>query len=295
MREAMASTTIDLLERDAWVAIVLADISGEYFERALERETRRVVNVGIMEQTMVGVAAGFAMEGFHPIMHSIAPFLTERPLEQLKVDFGYQGLGGTLVSVGASYDYASEGGTHQAPGDVQVLLSIPGMEVLLPGHPDEVDALLRATYANGRPTYIRLSTASNDDAFDVAPGRLEVVRRGSVGTVLALGPMLSRTLEGAAGLDVSVVYATSVSPFDAGTLVAVADDRRLVVVVEPFYEGTSVSVVSDAFRGTASTIVPIGVPRRFLRNFGTAAEHDAALGLDAPGIRRRLLEALAVP
>ena len=83
---------------------------------------------------MVGVAAGFAMEGFHPIAHSLSPFMAERPYEQLKLDFGYQGLGGTFVGSGGSYDYAGEGATHHSPADASLMLAIPRMQVLVPGH-----------------------------------------------------------------------------------------------------------------------------------------------------------------
>ena len=117
MREAFAATATDLLEADERVAIVLADISETLLARAIRHDPLRAVNVGIAEQTMVGVAAGFAMEGFHPIAHSLSPFMAERPYEQLKLDFGYQGLGGTFVGSGGSYDYAGEGATHHSPAD----------------------------------------------------------------------------------------------------------------------------------------------------------------------------------
>jgi transketolase len=293
MRPQLAATAVDLFERDERVVIVLAEISTDLFDSVVRRDPARAVNVGIMEQTMIGVAAGFAMEGFHPIVHTLAPFLTERPFEQLKVDFCYQALGGTFASVGASYDYGAEGGTHHSPADVAVMLAIPGVEVLVPGSAPEVDALLRATYANGRPTYVRGSSAQNTRAFDVAPGRMEVLRWGSRATVVAVGPLLTRTLAACEGLDITLLYATSVRPFDMRTLVASVTDAPVVVTVEPFFEGTLVPSVAEALRHLPTRITSVGVPRRFIRSYGSLEEHDAELGMDTAGIRRRIVDAVA--
>jgi transketolase len=290
MRETFTQTASDLLEADERVAVVLADISESLFSRAIAHGPLRAVNVGIAEQTMVGVAAGFAMEGFHPIAHSLSSFMAERPYEQLKLDFGYQGLGGTFVGSGGSYDYASEGATHHSPGDATLMLAIPRMQVLVPGHGREVDRLLRATYDNGLPTYIRTSLATNDEPHDVAPGRLEVVRRGTGVTVLAFGPMLSRTLEATAHLDATVVFATSLEPFDSRGLRSIAGDAPDVVVVEPWYEGTAAPVIASSFDDVPARIRYIGVPRRFIRSYGTWQELDTEVGLDAAGIRARLGE-----
>jgi transketolase len=288
MRETFAATATELLVADERVAIVLAEISVQLFGEARRHDPLRVLNVGIAEQTMVGVAAGFAMEGFHPIAHSLSPFVAERPFEQLKLDFGYQELGGTFVGAGGSYDYAGEGGTHHAAGDVAAMLSIPRMQVLVPGHGDEVSGLLRATYANGEPTYVRTSLAVNDEPNDVAPGRLEVVRRGRGATVIAFGPMLSRTLRATEGLDITVAYATSVEPFDEAGLAAVAGDHPHVIAIEPWYEGAAAPVVTRALGHMPAKYTFIGVPRRFVHDYGTWAEIDADLGLDATGLRARL-------
>jgi transketolase len=293
MRAQLAATASDLVDHDPRAAIVLAEISESYFHDVISREPARVVNVGIMEQTMVGVAAGFAMEGFRPIVHTFAPFMTERALEQIKLDFGYQGLGGTFASVGASYDYGTEGGTHHSPADVSVMLSIPGMDVMVPGCGPELDRLMRATHPNDRPTYVRASISQNDEPFEVDMGKLEVVRRGVAATVVAFGPMLSRTLAASEGLDVAVVYATSLVPFDSNTLASVVGDGGLVIPIEPWYEGTSVRVLAEALRHTPARFAPIGVPHRFIRDYGTLAEHDRAVGLDATGIRARLVSELA--
>jgi transketolase len=295
MRSQLARTSSDLLERDPRVAVLLAEISTDRFADAARSHPHRVVNVGIMEQTLVGAAAGFAMEGFHTIVHTIAPFLVERPYEQVKDDFGYQGLGGTLASVGAPYDYGTEGGTHHAPGDVGAMLQIPAAQVLVPGTAEELDSLLRSTYANGALTYLRASQTQNDRSFDVVPGQLERVRTGSRATVLAFGPMLDRTVAACEGLDVTVCYATSVEPFDHEGLAEAVGKVPLVLAVEPWYEGASVPAVSRALRDRPSQIVPIGVPHRFIRDYGTVGEHDHAVGLDAEGIRRQLIDALDWP
>jgi transketolase len=292
MRTQLKVTATDLLERDPRAAVVLADISVDRFEPAFALAPGRVVNVGIMEQTLIGVAAGFAMEGYHVIAHTIAPFLVERPFEQVKDDLAYQGLGGTLVSIGAPYDYGTEGGTHHAPGDVQEMLAIPGAEVLVPGTADEFDVLLRGTYANGRLTYLRASGAQNEASFDVAAGRLEVLRRGSRATVLAVGPMLDRTIAACDAMDVTIVYATSVHPFDAAGLAAVVGGDPLVIAVEPFYEGTLTPALAEALRHVPSRFASVGMPRRFITAYGTPAEHDRELEMDVAGIRRRIVAVL---
>ncbi len=288
MREQAAATIVDLFRRDERVAIVTADISLDQLRPAMRHDPRRAVNVGIMEQTAVGVAAGFALEGYHPVVHTIAPFLAERPLEQVKLDFGYQGLGGLFVSVGASYDYGESGGTHHAPGDVQALGSIPRVEVVVPGTPRETDELVRATYANGLPTYLRTSVVENARPVELASGGLTPVRRGSALTVIAVGPLLERTLEAVDGLDATVLYATTVVPLDAATLAAEAAPAPEVVVVEPFYEGTLAAQVSAALAHRPTRLLSVGVPRAFISRYGTPTQHDGVLGLDVPGIRRRI-------
>src|SRR5579872_2968125 len=110
---------------------------------------------------MIGVAAGLAMEGFRAVAHSYAPFLVERPFEQLKIDFAHQGVGAVLVSVGASYDSARSGRTHQAPEDVALVSSLPGWTIDVPGHPDEVAPAFADAIAGDHCVYLRLTEESN--------------------------------------------------------------------------------------------------------------------------------------
>ncbi len=298
MRAQMGRTIEELMDADPRLAVVLADISDGYFERASASHPERVIRVGIMEQTAVSLAAGLALEGFVPVCHSIAPFIVERPFEQIKDDFCYQRLGGNFISIGASYDYGTDGMTHQAPGDVPILRTLPGMEVVVAGTPGEFDALFREAYADGAPTYFRLHTQRNAADRPVRFGRLHVEREGSRATVIAVGPTLDRTLQATDGLDVGILYCTTVAPFDGKTLRAAVRrggraDGPSIVIVEPYYEGTLVPEVVGALGPEPVRIEAIGIPRRVLSRYGGPDEHDADLGLTADGIRRRVEAFLA--
>jgi transketolase len=295
MRAQMGRTIEELMDADPRLAVVLADISEGYFERAAAAHPERVIKVGIMEQTAVSLAAGLALEGFIPVCHSIAPFIVERPFEQIKDDFCYQRLGGNFISIGASYDYGTDGMTHQAPGDVPILRTLPRMEVVVPGTPGEFDALFRQSYADGAPTYFRLHVQQNVADRPVRFGRLHVERTGSRATVVVVGPMLDRTLEAADGLDVGILYCTTVAPFDGDTLRAVVGDALVnaVILIEPYYEGTLVPEIVRELSPAPVRVEAIGIPRRVLSRYGGPDEHDADLGLTAGGIRGRMEAFLA--
>ncbi|MGH3443880.1 MAG: hypothetical protein ACRDPB_00760, partial [Nocardioidaceae bacterium] len=153
-RQAFARTAVEMVEEDLSVALVYADISGQYFETAERRNPDRVVNVGIREQLLVSVGAGLALSGMRPIVHTFASFLVERGFEQVKLGFNHQGMGGVLVSAGGSFDISSGGRTHQAPGDVALLDTLPGWTVHVPGHADEVEDSLRQAVAGHGLHYV---------------------------------------------------------------------------------------------------------------------------------------------
>lgn len=288
MREQFVSTASDLLDEDPSVAVALADISAALFSRAARRHPRRVVNVGIREQLLVNVGAGMALSGMRPIIHTFATFLVERAFEQVKLGFTHQGAAGVLVSAGASYDVSRGGRTHQAPGDVALLDTLAGWRVHVPGHPAEVDTLLRSAVTSGRPVYLRTSTQQNTAPRPVDRHcQMTLVRQGAHGTIVAVGPMLDPVLAATTGLDLTVLYASTVRPFDARTLVATLAAPN-VVLVEPYLTGTSARCVADALVHLPHRLLTLGVPRVELRRYGTPEEHAAQYGLDPAGIRQGL-------
>ncbi|MGW0940405.1 transketolase family protein [Streptomyces sp. NPDC002666] len=291
MRDRFIATTTQLLDEDPRLALVLAEISRDGFGRAERDHPDRVVNVGIREQLLVGAGAGMALTGMRPVLHTFASFLVERPFEQVKLDFGHQGVGGVLVSAGASYDWPAGGFTHMAPGDVALMDTLEGWTVHVPGHPDEAETLLREAAAGDGRVYVRLSLQSNDRGRPVGgTGGFTTVREGTDGVVVAVGPMLDNVLAATEGLDVTVLYATTVRPFDGRGLRRAVGDRATadVVIVEPYLAGSSTSAANDALAVLPHRILGLGVAREELRRYGQMDEHLAAHGLDPHGLRDRI-------
>jgi transketolase len=293
MREVFIDMVIDALDRDPRLAVVTADISAAAFAKARARYPDRVVNVGIREQTMVGVAGGLALAGFRPVVHSYAPFLVERPFEQIKLDLGHQDVGAVLVSIGASYDDPVWGRTHQAPGDVALIDTLPGWTVHVPGHGGEAEPLLRSALDGDGRVYMRLSTRANSAAQPVTEG-FTAPRTGRAGVVIAVGPMLDPVLAAVSTMDVTVLYTATVRPFDhVGLRAAVSASSPNVVLVEPYLRGTSAFEVAEALVDVPHRLRALGVRRDSeVHAYGTPADHDRLHGIDPDGIASAVREFL---
>lgn len=231
-RQAFAATTTDLVASRADVAVVFAEISGQYFEQAQRR---------------------------HP----------------------------DLVGSAGSFDIASGGRSHQSPGDVALIDTLPEVTIHAPSTAVEVETVLRQAVADTGLHYVRVVEQTNTTSHP-GPG-LHVIRRGAGATVISLGPVLDDVLAATAGSDVTVLYAHTVRPFDSATLHAVVPRGGEVVLVEPWLEGTSAHAVSAALTDRAHRLLRLGVRRSpELRRYGSARDHIRAHGLDAAGLREAI-------
>ncbi|WP_026520197.1 transketolase family protein [Butyrivibrio sp. FCS006] len=287
MREAFINAANDLVEKDTKVSLILGGISVASFSDAINKYPKRVFDAGIMEQTGIGIAAGMSISGMIPIYHTIAPFLAERAYEQLKIDFGYQKLGGNFVSNGASIDYSSFGATHQCPAEINVIKQIPNMQIIVPGTAHEFETLFRDNYNNGCATYYRLCRDMNRNDQNVELGHANVICKGDDATIIAVGPMLDMVLGAIEGLNVTVLYYTSIEPFDKETLLINSSSRK-IMICEPYYEGGILYDVIKLFNGQPISIQQFGLPHEFCSHYGSTIENMNYWNLTIKDLRNRL-------
>ncbi len=292
MRKEFVNLMSKLYESDHRLVTVLGDIGVFGFKDLSDKFSGRVINIGILEQSMVSFAAGLSKAGLIPVVHTIAPFLVERAYEQLKIDFGYQQLAGNFVSVGGSYDYAALGCTHHCPGDIQLMKAIPGMQVIVPGTSKEFSELFLDSYSSKSPKYFRLSESENTQSVEVEFGHANIIQEGTQGTVIVVGPMLDIARAAAKDYDVNLLYYTTLAPFDSFTLRETLVAKN-ILVIEPFFEGTLHYDISAALQGLQCSIETVGVPRTFLNHYGRKNDHDRAAGLTVENIQSRIAHLVA--
>jgi transketolase len=305
VRNTFAKTIYDLGREDERICVLVADISPAGSMAKFQEEfPDRFINVGVAEQTMIGIAAGLALRGFRPFAYTIATFALYRPFEFVRDDLAYQELDATIVGIGGGVTYNTLGGTHHAQEDVAIASAIPGMRVIAPCDPSEVAAAATfcATQATG-PTYLRLAKAgepdlSTDAVEPFVPGKVRYLRRGDGGTVLfSYGAIMKMVVEVAHALEaqgesVSIVSVHTLKPLDEeGIAQALHSHRRAAVIEEHSPRGGLSGRVKEIALDTAATptVESFTLKDQFIHLFGSHGDLLRAHGL-APDL---ILQALA--
>lgn len=287
---SMFYTTVEsVLEKDARTAVILG-VSGVGIAVDLSQKfPKRFIDAGIMEQSIIGIASGMSTAGLIPIVYGQSTFMIERAYEQLKIDFGYQKLGGNFVVYGGSTEFGTLGATHCCPAALSILSIIPGMEIIVPGRPDEFHSLFLETYDNGKPTVYRTSLFCNSYNKPVVFGKANVIKKGIKATVLVVGPMLELALRALQSEDVTILYYTTVAPFDEATLQTNFVNDRLLLM-EPAYQGGIMLQVTKALHDKKVKVGFVGYPHEFITNHGYVVENAAMYGMTVEAVKKKYEE-----
>jgi transketolase len=162
LRNTFINKLLDQAEKDQSIFLVVGDLGYGVVETFENRFPERFLNAGIAEQNMIGLSAGLAKSGYKVFVYSIANFPTFRCLEQIRNDVCYEELDVTIVSVGAGFSYGVLGYSHFALEDIAIMRPLPGMQILSPSDPIEVELAVEYAVNNSGPKYLRLGKNGED-------------------------------------------------------------------------------------------------------------------------------------
>jgi transketolase len=301
-RVTFAEELCALARTEPRIVVVCNDSVGSSNLVAFAKEfPDRLVNVGIAEQDMVGVAAGLANGGFVPFVSGAAPFLTGRALEQIKADVAYSDYPVVLCGQSPGMSYGELGPTHHSIEDVAWMRALANMTVIFPADPAETRAAIRWAASARKPVYLRIgrfkvpAVLPEGQAFEV--GKAVELRKGTDVTLVAAGTTVCRALAAAEllaaqGRQARVLDLHTLKPLDAEALVRAARETgRVVTVEEASVEGGMGSAVAALLAQRCP------VPMRILGVTGFAPTGETGFlldhfGLDPGSIARAALELL---
>lgn len=282
--EATANPDVYIVVADISPAGSMAKFSSEYPER--------FINVGVAEQSMIGIAAGLALKGCQPFAYTIATFSLYRPFEMIRDDLCYQNLPVTVVGMGAGVIYSTLGGTHHTQEDIAIASALPNMQVLAPCDPLEcVEATRWCARQRNGPVYLRIGKAGEPVLTAQAEpwqfGKLRYLRRGSDVCILTYGVITAMAVGIAdklatQGRSVSLVSAHTLKPLDRDGITAALQEHRHVVVIEEHApQGGLASQVKQIAWDVRATcrLDTFTLQDAFIHNYGSTNDLLAAHGL----------------
>lgn len=291
MRRAFSDTLLRLGREDERVIFLTGDLGFQVFDQFVAEFPRRYVNVGVQEAQLVNCAAGLALEGWKPIVYSIASFMTGRAFEQIRIALGYHRLPVLVIGAGGGYTYANSGVTHHAKEDLALMSLIPGMTVTCPGGPDEISALVPALLQGDGPSYLRLGRFGEPPVPTNTPvvnGRARIVRAGqgvafvtTGNAVIAAAAAADRLAE--SGMHAAVLHYHTLKPFDADALAVACEQAHTLIVVEEHGEtgGLRSAVRTHLASGShVPRVIGIGPSDDMVLGNPTLADMVAKFGLD---------------
>jgi transketolase len=299
-RDAFARTLEDLGGLDEQVVVVCNDsVASSKLGGFQRRFPDRLVNVGIAEQLMVGVAAGLANAGKKPFVSGASCFLTARAMEQIKVDLAYTNANVTLCGMSPGVGYGEFGPTHHSVEDIAWLRAVDNMTIVVPSDPLETEQAIRASLEHDGPVFVRVSRMGvpsvNSEDYQFKLGKAVRMIDGSDLTIVANGTMVSRALDAAErlsgnGVNARVVSMPTVKPLDHDELAAAADETNAILTVEEHsIRGGLGSAVAEAIVGMRPRPMTIlGFPG--FAPTGSATWLLDHFGLNADGIQQAALE-----
>lgn len=296
MRDAFFYALTEAASTDERIWALTGDLGIGLFDELQRVAPGRHLNVGIAEQALVGVAAGLAYAGRRPVAYSIAPFITARAHEQVRVDVAMTGAPVLLVGVGGGVAYGYLGPTHHATEDLAIMRALPGMTVLAPADPAETRRATRAALDHDGPVYLRLGKNGEpallpaDAPFEI--GRAVAVAAGGDLTLVSTGAILGEALGAAEllaadGIHASVLHHATLKPFDTDAVCAAAARTGLVITLEEH------TVTGGLGSAVAEALADNAVPARLLR-LGLADALDHTVGSQRFLLARHGLDAAAV-
>lgn len=307
MRKTCVDMVYTLAKKDPRVVFIGSDLSPGLLKEMKAEMPDRYFMEGVAEQNIIGMAAGFALEGFIPYVNTIATFITRRCFEQVAVDACLHHLPIRLIANGGGLVYAPLGPTHLAIEDIAIMRSLPNMTVVAVSDAEEMTRFMEKSLDYPHPIYIRMAKGGDkvvskaEHGFEIGKAiLLRDVKSPKPVVLMTTGITTSRALDAAEalekeGIHCRVLHIHTIKPLDMQAVLEQAESASLVVTIEEHtLVGGLGSAVAECLmdHGVSVPMKRLGIPDVFAKHYGGQDDLLKTYGLQPEGIAASVREAL---
>lgn len=296
MRDTLLEKIWQEMKNNEKIFFVTADFGSPILDQIRLDYPNRFVNVGIAEQNLINITAGLALEGFTVFAYAIAPFITMRCYEQIRVSLALlseiRPMNVNLIGVGAGYSYVVSGPTHQCYEDITLMRALPNFQVYSPSDHIVAGNLFRKCMSNMGPKYLRLDAQNLPVIYETMSPELEdgfhIHHEGSNVCLVATGYMMHTALKVAKilseqGLQMGVIDLIDLARFNQEKFCAAIRKYKGVVSMEEGFRGRG-GVDALLFEMMSRKKLPIkmlniGVEPKYTFELGSRTELHEKVGL----------------
>ena len=235
---------------DSLIFFVSADFGSPVLDKIREDFPDRFINVGIAEQNLINISAGLAIEGYKVFAYAIAPFITMRCFEQIRVSLALlsevRPMNVNLIGVGAGYSYVVSGPTHQCYEDITIMRALPNFQVLSPADHITTSFLFNSCVAANGLRYLRLDAQVQPAVYLLKPPVISdgfhVHNKSNSVCLIATGFMVHTAFKiekemSSNGIKLGVIDIFNITNFSKKNLKKILSQYSAIVTLEEGFRG----------------------------------------------------------
>ena len=293
MRETLSRLVTETAKADPSVRLISGDHGAALWDLIRKEAPDQFLNVGVIEQAEIGIAAGLAKVGFKPIVYGMASFVPMRCLEQIKLDLCHSNLPIIIIGDGGGLVYSTLGASHHCAEDIAVLRCMPNMTILSPCDKEELKICWEQALMNKGPTYIRIGRCDLPEAKLVDWYGFRSDYSGTRNTILAAtGSMVLKAKQIGEKHNIGVLSIYQIKPIPLFVL-AFLDVEQIIVLEEHSQYGGLFSMLCEEFSTHDIKIHSIALEDKFADKSGSwqyaLSEHE----MDDENLEKRIVKILA--
>jgi transketolase len=301
-RQAISETLLELGKKDRDILVLTSDSRGSASMVQFGKELpEQMVEVGIAEQNIVGMASGLAHSGKKPFIASPACFLSMRSIEQIKVDVAYSQTNVKLIGISGGVSYGALGMSHHSLQDLAVTRAIPGLDVMMPADRHEAKKMIEALVDYERPVYVRIGRNPVEDSYESDDyefkiGKAITMKDGGDLTIIATGETVRVALNSAealeqVGINCRVINMHTIKPLDEEAILKAARETGKIITIEEhsIYGGLGAAVAEVVIQDHPIPVKIIGIPDEPAIT-GNTAEVFEHYGISVENVKNNALQ-----